>query len=283
MTAQARTAGWLFVAIWLLGGLAHAADPSPSAAEIVQKNADARGGVEAWRKLQTMAWAGHTESAKAPGRKLPFLLEQKRPDNTRFELMTDGQRSIRAYDGTAGWKLRPSSSGRPEVQPYSDDELRFARDAQVIDGPLMDYAAKGGHITLTGVDEVEGRRAFVLAIRVPSGGTHRVWVDAETFLELRHDREVRNARGQGTVTVLFRDYREFEGLQIPTTIETGAAMGQPTNKLVIERVALNPQFDDRMFVQPATSVAKRRAVVVDTRGGAVTGPTVGPARPAQQP
>ncbi len=99
-------AGWVLAAFAASAALAQAA-PTITAAEIVEKNAAARGGVEAWRKIQTMAWAGHVESANAPGRDMPFVLEQKRPNSTRFELMADGQKSVRVYDGSGGWKLRP--------------------------------------------------------------------------------------------------------------------------------------------------------------------------------
>ena len=43
-----------------------------SAAEIVERNAAARGGVPAWQKLQTLAWAGHTEINSVPGRQMPM-------------------------------------------------------------------------------------------------------------------------------------------------------------------------------------------------------------------
>ena len=244
----------------------------PSVAQIVEGNATARGGVSAWRKVETMAWAGHTESGNAPGRVLSFLLEQKRPGSTRFEVMNDGQRSIRVYDGSNGWKLRPNGKGQPDLQMYSEEELRFARGAQVIDGPLMDYAAKGAAITLGGVGEALGRRAYVLDVKLPSGGAHRVWVDAQSYLELRHDREVRSAAGQpAIVSVFYRDYREFEGLKIPVTIETGDSRGVATNRLVIEKVALNPVLEEGMFVQPALPSAKRRSIVVDTRSAANAG------------
>jgi hypothetical protein len=240
--------------------------PSLTAAAIVEKNAAARGGVDAWRKMQTMAWAGHSESANAPGRRLPFLLEQKRPDQTRFEILAAGQRSVRVFDGTRGWKMRSSISGKPETQAYSDDELRFARGAQAIEGPLMDYVAKGGAITLGGFGSVDGRKAYILEVALPSGGHHRVWVDAATFLEARHDREVRNVNGHPAMaTVFYRDYREFEGLQIPLTIETGSAAGERVNKLVVERVALNPKLDDETFARPGLPASRRSSVVVDTR------------------
>ena len=275
-----RLAVWLLVAC--TGPVVHAqASPTLTAAEIVEKNAGARGGIEAWQRLQTMAWTGYVESGTKPGRKLQFLLEQKRPNKTRFELVTDGQRSIRMYDDSGGWKLRSNpANGRPELSPYSDDELRFARGAQVIDGPLMDCVAKGGIVTLAGSGLAEGRAAHILEVKLPSGGTHRVWVDAETFLEVRHDRQVRGGMGQeGMVTVLFRDYRDFEGVKVPTQIETGAGVGASPNRLVIERVALNPDLDDGMFARPDTPVSRRNSIVVDTRAAA----TPNSPRPAAQP
>jgi len=263
---------------------AQALPPSPSAAEIVQKNAAARGGPEAWQRLQSMVWTGYVESDTAPGRKLPFLLEQKRPNKTRFELVTDGLRSIRMYDGRGGWKLRMNpANGRPELLPYTEDELRFARGAQVIDGPLMDCVAKGGVVTFAGRGTAEGRPAWVLEVRLPSGDTHRLWIDAETFLELRQERPVRSGAGQpGTVTILFGDYREFEGVKIPTTIETGGGAGASPNKLVIERVALNPELDDGAFARPDTPVSRKHSAIVDTRGAAQRG-AVPPPPPPHRP
>ena len=271
-------AGWVLAAFAASAALAQAA-PNITAAEIVAKNAAARGGVQAWSKIQTMAWAGHVESANAPGRNMPFMLEQMRPNRTRFELMADGKKSVRVYDGSGGWKQRPNATtGVPETLPYSDDELKFAHGAQVIDGPLMDYVAKGAAVSFGGYAMAENRRAYIVDVKLPSGGKHRVWVDAETFLEVRHERQVREIGGQlGTVSVIFRDYHDFEGLQIPTTIETGPAPGGAQNKLVIERVALNPQLDERMFVMPVQLSARRRGVTVDTRGAAAAAP-----RPAPQ-
>jgi outer membrane lipoprotein-sorting protein len=244
--------------------------PELTAVEIVNKNAAARGGKEAWLRINTMVWTGHVESAKEPGRKMPFMLEQKRPNNARFEITTEGQKSVRVYNGTAGWKLRSNSGGKPELQPYSVEELKFAQGAQVIEGPLMDFAARGNLITLAGIDELDGRKAYVLDIKLPVGGLHQVWVDGETFLEARFDRGYRNAAGQPAVAkVLYRDYRPFEGLQLPLTVEMGVA----TNRLVIERIALNPVLDDREFAKPAVAATRRAgATVVDTRSASASVP-----------
>ena len=206
-----------------------------------------------------------------------------RSDRTRraSNCITDGKRSIRIYDGSGGWKLRSNpANGRPELSPYSDEELKYARGAQVIDGPLMDYVAKGGVVTLGGHGHGRGPQRFTSstsscppAATTASGSTpRRFW---------KCDRTGRCAIGAGqigTVTVLFGDYREFEGVKIPTTIETAAVSSALSpNKLVIERVALNPEFDDDMFARPDTPVSRRNSVVVDTRSAAAPG-TPPPAR-----
>jgi outer membrane lipoprotein-sorting protein len=253
--------------------------PKLTAAEIIAKNATARGGAEAWQKLTTLVYAGHVEMSSTPGRKLPFQLELKRPGRTRFEINSETGKSVRIYDGTQGWKLRRNAAGQPEVVPYTADDLVFARGGQIIDGPLMDYAAKAGAIAAAGVAPLEGRSAYVLNAKLPNGDTGRVWVDTETFLELRADRVVHNAAGQTvTATVYYRDYRTFQGIKIPVIIETAAAADKPGDKLVIEKVAVNPPIDDKTFARPPIATPRHGGIIVDARSAAAP-----PAPPAPAP
>lgn len=252
------------LAALLTGGAASAA--AMTAAQIVEKNASARGGVSDWEKIQTMAWVGHIETTKAPGRILPFLLEQKRPNSTRFEVAVENQKSIRAYDGSEGWKLRPTGTGKPQLEPYSADELNFARDAQAILGPLMDDVAQGGAVTLAGTEVLDGRRAYTLDVHLPAGAKHRIWVDADSFLEVKYEREFRNSLGQiATTAVYYRDYRSFEGLQMPVVIESASAPDNGAGKMVIERIAVNPPLDERAFAKPNVPRGHHNGVTIDTR------------------
>jgi hypothetical protein len=233
-------------------------EPELTAAQIVEKNHAARGGAEAWSKIQSMVWAGHMESPGSPTPRVPFVLQQKRPNKTRFELNAMGQRTLRVFDGKHGWRAHAGQDGFPDVQPFTPQETRFALDAVVIDSPLMDNGARSIAVELDGVDQVDGRKAYRLIVRTPSGQRHNVWVDAQTFLDVKYDRTSYNAAGvPTTVAVYFRDYKTVEGLQIPATIETGS--GRATEKMVIEKVSLNPPLDDRMFGRPGGP--HRRATV----------------------
>jgi hypothetical protein len=230
-----------------------------SAEQIVAKNAAARGGLEAWRKVETMVWSGHLESAHTPAPSLPFELEQKRPNKTRFEIHVQNQRTLRMFDGARGWKSKPSPSGRMDIVPYTPDEERYARDEPVIDGALIDYDAKGSAVSLAGAEELGGRKAYHLAVRLASGQRQDVWVDAESFLEVKIGRMTNGAGGPRMVPTFYRDYQTFEGLSIPTTIQIGDnSMGMP-DLMHIERVTLNAPLSERRFSPPGASPRQRSA------------------------
>lgn len=241
---------WLLVASISAAG-AETAPAMPDVARIAAKNAAARGGLDAWRKIKTMVWLGHIESSHAAVSRLPFVLEMKRPNKTRFEIKAQNRISARLYDGSHGWKLHPGRDGSPELQPYTEAELHFAQDGQGIDGPLMDYAAKGISVALEGTDEIEGHKAYRLNVTFPSGNSRHLWIDAQSFLEIKDDRKSSNAFGQqGMVSVYYRDYRTVDGLQLPFMIESGVGSGKATDKMVIDKVLLNPPLDDQLFDKP---------------------------------
>jgi hypothetical protein len=67
------------------------------------------------------------------------------------------------------------------------------------------------------------------------------------------------------VAVYLRNYKTFEGLQIPFTIETGAPGGGPVvDRLLIDRIAVDPALPDGMFARPGLRTS-RRGITVDTR------------------
>jgi hypothetical protein len=239
-----------------------AGTPELTAAQIVEKNVAARGGLDGWHRIQSMVWVGHMESADPTLPRLTFALEQKRPNKTRFELSTMSQKTMRIFDGTHGWNVHPHRDGALDAQPYSAMEIQFAKQAQGIDGPLIDCQGKGISVELAGVEKIEGRKAYRLTARLPAGDRQDVWIDAETFLDLRYDRLSYSKTGvPGMVSVYYRDYRTVEGLMIPATLEIGTGSSRVPDKMVIEKISLNPSLDDQVFAKPSNSRGHRTATV----------------------
>jgi hypothetical protein len=98
---------------------------------------------------------------------------------------------------------------------------------------------------------VDGHATYRLTVKLASGTTRHVWIDATTFLEIRYDREARVPSGQpGIVLVNYRDYRSIDGLQIPMTIDTGSADDRTVDRMTIDHVLLNPALAESEFSWP---------------------------------
>ena len=233
--------------------------------QIIEKYVAARGGVEASRTTQTMAWTGHVESGPGGANKTPFMMLFKRPNATRFEVIVQGQHTVRAFDGNTGWKLQPNSSGIPEIKHFSAEELSYAHDTGGLDGPLFDYKAKGVTVSLEGKDSVAGREAYRLRLTLPSGQTRTDWIDAQNFLELKYDREAHSVSGRpATASVYYGNYQTVRGLVMPFSIETGGAGAYGSDKMVIEKIAINPVLEDGQFSEPDQPRLRHNGVLLDT-------------------
>jgi hypothetical protein len=102
----------------------------------------------------------------------------------RRELKFNGQTAIQIFDGANGWRLRPYLNRR-EVEPYTADELKAAYMQSDLDGPLVDYMAKGSSIELVGMDKVENKDTYNLRLRTKTGRSLYIWIDATPFLKPR--------------------------------------------------------------------------------------------------
>ena len=119
---------WLAVTLisgaWMAGAAANAEPATPAgqralaktAAEVIDRNVAARGGLEAWRKVETMVWLGHLERGARDAQRIPFVMTLRRPNLTRFELKEQLNQFTRIFDGAHGWKIRPGANGRPDTK-----------------------------------------------------------------------------------------------------------------------------------------------------------------------
>jgi hypothetical protein len=286
----------VFISLALAISLAAAGDtPSRaklSAAAIVDKNVSARGGLQAWRAVHTMSFAGKmgaggnrraTLPVATPDRKsgqlsvparpaeevqLPFVMEMARPRKMRLELTFNGQKAIQVFDGANGWKLRPFLNRRV-VEPFTTDEMKSSSMQADLDGYLVDYAAKGTRIELAGVEKVEDRDTYKLKLTMKSGQSIHVWIDAQTFLEAKIEGQPRRLDGiYYPVEVYYRDYRPVKGLQIPYVLETkvlpvaqkSASLKDPAvppEKITIDKVVVNPNLEESRFSKPEAGVAPK--------------------------
>ena len=256
--------------------------PRLSAAQIIKKHVAARGGLEAWRAVETLSLSGKMDAgsgdsvarsmrigrgvAGKKGRRelvasaqkaepekqvqLPFKLARQRPNKSRLEIEFAGKTAVQVYDGKKGWKLRPYLN-RNDVEPFSPQEAKAEAENTDMADPVIDYKAKGMKVESNGVEIVEGRDAYKLKLTTKTGVVRHVWIDAQSFLDVKVEGVPRRLDGKmHNVWVYQRDFRAVNGVMMPFVLET-VVQGYPeSHKTVVEKIAVNPKLDAATFAKP---------------------------------
>jgi hypothetical protein len=263
--------GFLVLAVSIVLGADVQSPVGLSADQVVEKNIAARGGLQAWRAVQSLSMRGKMEGGgnesptrpvpgvrtggvqlpKRPAQQvqLPFRLEMKRARKSRLEIDFRGETAIQVFDGTHGWKVRPFLN-RHEVEPFTSDEMKAVAAQSDLDGPLVDYAAKGTKVELEGTEKIEGKDSYRLKLTFKSGEAQHLWIDASTFLESKIEGSPRRLDGQyHPVEIFYRDYRTVNGLKVPYLTETKVQGVRQSEKIEVEEVAVNAHVEDSRFAK----------------------------------
>ena len=221
----------------------------PDLDQILMRHFQARGGLETIRGLGGYRASGTFEMGGARAR---YVMQAKRPGRLRMDFTLSGVTGVQAIDGDAGWQVMPFN-GITEPTPMTAEETRNFKDQADLDGPLVDWRAKGHRVQSLGSDVVDGDPAWRLRVRMASGAQGMVWIDAATFLERRWDVSTSQDGRPMKISIHFGDYRKVGGLLLPHRIEQqvhGLAVAQ---LFTVEQYDLDAVIDDAVFRMPASA------------------------------
>jgi hypothetical protein len=260
-----------------------------SVAQVVDKHVAARGGVKAWRTVQTLSVTGKLDAGTADSIErsakiaregvgasvkraqvaaakdgadtanqqvqLPFRLEMKRPRKSRLEIDFAGKTAVQVYDGQNGWKLRPYLN-RDDAEPFTAEETKSEEAKGDLEPPLVDYAAKGSQVALEAMEQVNGRNAYKVKLTLKNGDVQHIWIDAQSYLDVKVEGLPRRMDGKmRSVWIYQRDFRAVQGVMVPYLYETTNEGNPRSHRMVIESVAVNRTLDDARFTKPQVLVA----------------------------
>ena len=219
--------------------------------EIVNKNIEARGGLEKLKALKIMKFSGKMTMPMQQGLEGPIVVYSKRPNQIRVEFTLQGMTGIQAYDGQTPWMVMPFM-GVKDPQKMSEDDAKEIIEQADFDGPLVDYKEKGNTVELVGKEDLEGTPAFRLKVTLKNGEVRHFFIDAENYLDLKVTRTTKREGTELTVDTFLGDYKEVGGLMVPYSIEARIA-DKIANQIAWEKVELEVPADDTLFKMPAES------------------------------
>jgi len=245
-----KTFAWLLVA-----GLAGAAVQAQTADELIAKNLQARGGKDKIKAVQSARMTG--KMVMGQGMEAPFTMEMSRPNKMRMEFTIQGMTGVQAFDGKTGWSVMPFM-GKKDPEAMSADEVKQAADQADMDGMLVDYKDKGHQVEYAGKEDVEGTPAYKLKVTKKNGDVADVYLDAESYLEIKQagKTKMRGQEIEGETT--FGDFKTVDGLVFPFSMEQ-KAKGMPAGMtMTISKIELNPTVEGSRFAMPAAEKATEK-------------------------
>jgi len=215
--------------------------------DIIAKTLAAQGGVDKIKAIQSMKMTG-TMSLAGIG-DVPLVIQAKRPKKVRIDLDIQGTQNSQGYDGQAGWLFLPLQ-GMKAAQAAPPDMMKDLDEQADMDGPLVDYKAKGNTVELAGKDPVQGTSAYKLQVTTKAGDVRYIYIDAETLLPLKQEsKRMINGTERATTTTL-SDYKAVAGVMMPHSIETSIEGVPITQKVTIQTIETNVPIDDALFKMP---------------------------------
>jgi hypothetical protein len=190
-------------------GLAGAINSAPA---LVQKIADAKGGITALRALKTIdVQADVTISGSGAPVKMQTRNLVAYPDKFRVEADTPGGKVVQVFAGTEAWVETSAGAMNADADARADYRSSAARDLV----PLI-VNAVDGKVTVTKLpdDVVGGAPVHVLQFTPTAGGPLVLLVDPKTF-EIRGMRYPTDpAPNASQASEFYDDYRDVSGVKV---------------------------------------------------------------------
>jgi hypothetical protein len=233
LVAGARMLRDIWWTAWITSG-----QTVETAESVIAHDMTARGGMDKIHALRSVRQLGLLINGKDTSR---LVIENRLPDAMRMEITQAGKTLVRAYDGRTGWQHVPGANAANLMTPA--EQKNISHEADLLGG-LVDYAAKGNKVALTGAESVEGREAYRVQITLRDSTVFTYFIDRETWLPVKWQ--------GGPWETMYRSFIEVGGVKLPSRFETtqrGSTVAPPT-VLVITKAIANPPLSDAEFAPP---------------------------------
>src|SRR3954471_14603633 len=229
---------------------AHAS--AQTADEIVAKFVKTVGGMEKIQAVKSIRRTGRYNGGG--GFEAVIVEENERPNLVRQEFIIQGMTGVTAYDGKTGWKIEPWN-GKKDAEPLGEEEMKGILEDSDLDGPLVNYRAKGNKVEYVGMDQVEGTDAYKLKVTLANGDVRYFYMDTDYYVPIKIDvkRIVRGAERE--YETILGDYKEVNGWYLPFSVESGVKGSQFKAKVTYDKIEPNVTLDSARFPPPAVKSA----------------------------
>ena len=238
-----------FAALPAVAALAVAAHPAElKLDDVIKKSVEALGGLDKMKAIKTLKITG--KMILGGGQmEAPVTSYMKRPGSNRTEVSIQGQQIIEAFDGTTKWSVNPMMGSKDPQKANDEDTKAAADDADIVEGPLVNYKEKGHTAELLGKEDVEGSMAYKIKVTLKSGNVQTIYIDEKSFLTVKVVSKQKRMGQEFEAETLPGNYKPVEGVLMPfsTEMKVNKQVGM---QMVFDKIEVNVPLDDAVFKMP---------------------------------
>ena len=217
-----------------------------TADEIISKYVDAIGGKDKIAGIKTLYKESDIEVMGNTASSVTNIVNGK---GYKMEMDFNGSKIINCITDKGGWSLNPMmGQSSPEAMP--DDQVKSTQSQLFIEGPLVNYQAKGNKVELQGQEAVNGANCFKLKVTTPEGAQITAYVDANTYLISKVITKATVSGQDVETTLVFSKYQKTDyGFVVPMSQELTLPQGI-TLTINDKKVEVNKEIDPAIFEKP---------------------------------
>lgn len=231
------------------------------AERLVEKSLNARGGEEAIKKLEN--WDILASSVNpSSGQSDDFILKFKGENAFYVEQNVNGNQNLFLSDGTNAWYKAPMLQVM-ELTPLEEPILSqfkqsFKQQINLIKGVLIGLKDKGLEVSFQGKEEYNGENVNKIKIINPAIPDSLNNQDYFVFISDKDNlvKKINISTTQGSFDIILSDYKKVSNFKFPHSIEQ-FQNGVSTAKMLVKKLDINPQFDEKTFIKPEKKVDKK--------------------------
>ena len=212
--------------------------------EIIAKHIDAIGGKDKLGQVKSVYIESTTEVMGNQSDTKTYILNGA---GYRNESDFNGQSMVQVETDKGGWMINPFM-GSSDPVAYSDN-LFQANAEQIYVDPLLDYAANGSKVELSGQEKVGDINAYKIKYTNKYNAESTYYIDPLTWFIIQAVRQNEVMGQQVTLTITFSDYQKKDfGVYFPN--KTHLDMGQFALDITANKIEVNKDIDTTIFNMP---------------------------------
>ena len=210
--------------------------------EIVQKYANAAGGLDNFKKIKTAKFTG---TASAQGNEFPLIVQIINGRAMRTDVEVMGQTVTNVYKDGKGWKINPFA-GAPTATDATPDELNGFKIQGSLTSQLMDYKDRGYKAELLGQEDVGGVKTYKIKLTADDNKTTTYFIDASTYILVKTI-GMRSLMGQEMeLETFYSDAKDVGNIKFSMTRSVHSG-GQTLQEVHFDKVDLDVPIDEKIF------------------------------------